>query len=138
VNAGIVSGFPDGSYRPEVEVTRDQMAVYMARALCGGDAYVPTSAHAVSFTDVPADHWAFRYVEYCYDAQVVQGYADGYHPDETVNRAQMAVYVARSVVTPTGEEGLAGYTPPTTASFPDVATDYWPTSTSSTAKRRAS
>jgi Tol biopolymer transport system component len=123
--AGIVSGFTDGSYRPAAEVTRDQMAVYMARALCGGDAYVPTGAHAVTFTDVPAAHWAFRYVEYCYDAAVVQGYGDGYRPTETVNRAQMAVYVARAIVDPTGETGLADYTPPTTASFPDVATDYW-------------
>ncbi len=29
---GIVQGYPDGSYRPAVEVTRDQMAVYVARA----------------------------------------------------------------------------------------------------------
>ena len=37
----------------------------------------------------------------------------------------MAVYLARSIVTPTGEECLAVYTPPTTATFPNVATDYW-------------
>jgi hypothetical protein len=125
VEAGIVAGYPDGSYRPVAEVTRDQMAVYMARALAGGDAYVPTGAHEVTFVDVPADYWAFRYVEYCFDAAVAQGYADGYRPTEVVNRAQMAVYVARSIVDPTGEDGLASYTPPTTATFPDVATDFW-------------
>jgi hypothetical protein len=32
VDHGIVQGFPDGTYRPETSVTRDQMAVYIARA----------------------------------------------------------------------------------------------------------
>jgi hypothetical protein len=123
--AGIASGYLDGTYRPATAVTRDQMAVYVARALCGGDAYVPTGAHAVTFADVPSDNWAFKYVEYCHDANIVAGYWDGYHPTEVVNRAQMAVYVARSIVDPTGETGLAGYTPPSTPSFSDVATDYW-------------
>jgi hypothetical protein len=59
------------------------------------------------------------------DANIVAGYVDGYRPAAVVDRAQMAVYVARSIVDPTGEDGLAGYTPPTTASFPDVPTDYW-------------
>jgi hypothetical protein len=37
----------------------------------------------------------------------------------------MAVYVARSIVTPTGDAGLAGYAPPSTPSFADVPTNYW-------------
>jgi hypothetical protein len=45
---------------------------------------------------VPAEHWAYKWVEYCHSRGVVQGYWDGYHPDEVVNRAQMAVYVARA------------------------------------------
>jgi hypothetical protein len=123
--AGIVTGFADGTYRPVLAVTRDQMAVYIARALAGGDAYVPTGAHTVTFADVPADHWAFHYVEYCSDANIVAGYDDGYRPAAVVDRAQMAVYVTRSIVDPTGEAGLTGYTPPATASFTDVPTDYW-------------
>ena len=33
---GIVSGYPDGTYRPTLSVTRDQMAVFISRALAGG------------------------------------------------------------------------------------------------------
>ena len=37
----------------------------------------------------------------------------------------MAVFVARSIADPTGDGGLADYTPPATPTFPDVATDFW-------------
>jgi DNA-binding beta-propeller fold protein YncE len=123
--AGLVSGFGDGRYEPALVVTRDQMAVFLARALDGGDAYVPTSPAEVSFSDVPADYWAYKYVEEARAQGLVTGYWDGYHPTEEVTRAQMAVFVARAIATPTGEAGLVAYTPPTTASFPDVPTDYW-------------
>jgi PKD repeat protein len=122
--AGIVQGYWDG-YHPEETVTRAQMAVYMARALAGGDAGVPTGPATATFLDVPTDSWAYKYVEYCYAAPIVAGYWDGYHPEETVNRAQMAVYVARAIAYPIGESGLDAYTPPATASFIDVPTDFW-------------
>jgi N-acetylmuramoyl-L-alanine amidase len=124
--AGIVRGYPDGLYHPNVKITRDQMAVYISRALAGGEEYVPTGPAQATFPDVPADHWAFDEVEYAVANNVVQGYEDGnYHPDWELTRAQMAVFIARSVVTPTGEAGLAGYDPPDVPSFPDVPSGYW-------------
>jgi hypothetical protein len=120
--AGIVSGYPDGTYRPTLEVTRDQMAVYISRALAGGDSLVPTGPETATFPDVPADYWAFKYVEYAVSNGVVEGYGDGtYLPAEVVTRDQMAVFVARAIA------GGDGAVPPgsTTASFPDVLTDHW-------------
>jgi hypothetical protein len=97
-SAGIVTGYPDGSYRPDDPVTRDQMAAYIARALAGGDGNVPApSVPLPTFPDVDTDHWAFRYIQYCYADDIVEGYEDGaYRPDEVVNRGQMAVYIARA------------------------------------------
>ena len=124
--AGIVSGFPDHTYRPRLPVTRDQMAVFVSRALADGDANVPTGPAEPTFPDVPADHWAFRYVEYAVANNVVEGYPEGnYRPDLTVDRGQMAVFIARSIATPTGEEGLVGYDPPAEPTFPDVPAGYW-------------
>jgi hypothetical protein len=37
----------------------------------------------------------------------------------------MAAFIARSIVTPTGDDGLASYVPPSTPTFPDVPTDFW-------------
>jgi hypothetical protein len=96
--AGIVQGYGDGTYHPTEAVNRAQMAVYIARALAGGDAGVSASPTTVSFPDdVPADHWAYRYVEYAVGAGVVQGYdATHYQPDVILTRDQMAVFVARA------------------------------------------
>jgi DNA-binding beta-propeller fold protein YncE len=122
-DAGIVRGYADGLYHPTYAVTRDQMAVFIARALAGGDEQVPTGPETATFPDVPSDHWAFRYIEYCHDQAVVQGYWDGYHPGEIVTRGQMAVYVARSMVAPSGDAAIPDPEPPPT--FPDVPDSYW-------------
>jgi hypothetical protein len=125
-HAGIVGGYDDGTYRPDDLVNRGQMAVYVARALAGGDAHVPTGPATATFTDVPTDHWAFKYAEYAYANSIVQGYGAGvYAPDVNVDRAQMAVFVARAMVYPPGDEVLNYYQPPAIPTFTDVPTDFW-------------
>ena len=120
--AGIVSGYADDTYRPTLSVTRDQMAVYVSRALAGGDAAVVTPASPATFSDVPSDYWAYRHIGYATEHGVVQGYDDGtYRPTTEVDRGQMAVFIAR---------GLAGSdaaipTPTGPATFADVPADFW-------------
>ncbi len=126
VSAGIVAGYPDGYYRPGWTVTRGQMAVYCSRALAGGADAVPSGPGEPTFPDVPLDHWAYDSIEYAVANSIVEGYADGeFHPDWTLTRAQMAVFIARSMVTPTGEAGLADYVPPGRATFTDVLVGFW-------------
>jgi len=124
--AGVVQGYPGGYYYPEVGVTRDQMAVYISRALSGGDVNVPEGPGTPSFWDVPADHWAYKYVEYAVSRNVVQGYSEGdYKPTVELDRGQMAVFIGRAIAYPTGDEGLEGYDPPSSPSFLDVPEDFW-------------
>ncbi len=124
--AGIVAGYPDGFYRPTASVSRDQMAVFISRAMAGHPDGVLAGPEEATFGDVPTDHWAYDNVEYAVAQGVVEGYADGsYQPEWTVTRAQMAVFIARAIVSPTGEAGLAYYVPPESPSFTDVPTDYW-------------
>jgi len=77
-------------------------AVFMARAMVGGDAYVPDPGCTEPvFPDVDCAHWARKYVQFVKAAGVTSGYPDGnYHPEYVVTRDQMAVYVARGFALP--------------------------------------
>jgi hypothetical protein len=122
--AGIVAGYDDGLYRPTDPVTRDQMAVYIARALAGGDGNVPNFAGTPTFSDVPSGFWALKHVEYAVGQGVVGGYDDDtYRPTVTVDRGQMAVFVARALVAPGGDAAVPD--PVSGPTFSDVATDFW-------------
>jgi hypothetical protein len=119
---GIVAGYPDALYHPDVAVTRGQMAVYISRALAGGDANVPAGPAEATFDDVPTDHWAYKYVEYCVANGVVQGFDPvTYAPTVTVSRDAMAVFISRAVAG--GDANVPEG--PDTATFDDVPTDYW-------------
>jgi hypothetical protein len=122
VEAQIIGGYPDGTYRPTGVVARDQMAVFISRSLAGGDEGVPEFAGTPTFPDVPSTHWAVDYVEYAVASEVVGGYEDGtYRPTLAVNRGQMAVFVARAMAG--GAENVPEYSGSPT--FPDVASDFW-------------
>ncbi len=121
--AGIVAGYPDGTYAPSLQLDRAEMAVFIARACVGGDDYVPTPTASPSFPDVPTTHWAYKYIEYAHAAGTVQGYPDGYyHPDDPLNRAQMAVFIARAMC---GGDDSKVPTYLGAPSFLDVPADFW-------------
>jgi hypothetical protein len=120
--AGVVGGYAPGRYAPGREVARDQMAVYLARALAGGDAAVPEGPTTPSFSDVATNHWAYKYIEFIRAANVAGGYLGAtYRPALLVDRGQMAVYVARACVAPAGDAVIPD--PPAPLSFPDVTPD---------------
>jgi hypothetical protein len=97
VDNGVSGGYEDGNYHPDWFVTREQMAVYIARAMGWVDIADDMTTAPELFLDVPAGFWAGTAVEACVDNSVVQGYPDDtYRPEEDVTRAQMAVYVARA------------------------------------------
>jgi len=122
VEAGVVTGFGDGTYQPAVPVTRDQMAVYIARALAGGEAHVPEGPVQATFHDVPTTHWAFGHVEYCVANGVVGGYDPvTYAPAGIVTRDAMAVFVSRAIAG--GDDGVPEG--PAEATFDDVPTNHW-------------
>ncbi|MEL7334432.1 MAG: HEAT repeat domain-containing protein [Cyanobacteria bacterium J06560_2] len=70
--ANIISGFPDSTYRPDEEMTRAQFA----SILSGG---FPTSTirEPITFSDVPADHWAAGAISSAYAKGFLSGYPDG-------------------------------------------------------------
>ena len=117
--AGILSGYGGGAFKPERKVLRAEVAVFLSRALAGRE-NIPPGPERPSFADVPRDHWAYRSVEYVRACSVVLDEGGAFHPEEVVNRGELAALLARAVARPTGEAGLAGYAPPARPTFPDV------------------
>ena len=84
VGEGVVSGFPDGTFRPGAPVNRAQLA---AMVWNGADRPIP--AAAAPFSDVRPSAWYAPAVSWLTE----MGYASGFpgrtfHPGEAVKRAQ--------------------------------------------------
>ncbi len=60
----VVTGYPDGSFRPAQNVSRAEMAAILTRvAQLGKVGEADATAWNPSFRDVDSTHWAYRYVE---------------------------------------------------------------------------
>jgi len=94
-DTGMTGGYPDGTYRPQNQVTRAQMAVFLLRAKYG-NTYTPPPASGGSFTDV-AGHWAEAWIEQLALEGITSGYPDGtYRPELLIIRGQMAVFLVKT------------------------------------------
>lgn len=116
-NAGITSGCGTNPliYCPEGTVTRAEMAVFILRGM-HGSAYTPPAATGTVFTDVPASYWAAAWIEQLAAEGITGGCGTGvYCPDNTISRAEMAIFLLRG-------EHTSAYTPPaaTGTVFTDV------------------
>jgi hypothetical protein len=89
---GIIAGYPDGTFRPDGEVTRAAAAIMIGRAL-GLDG----KQRATKFSDVGTLQEASGYIASAVERGIIQGFPDGkYRPDETVTRGQMAIFLSRA------------------------------------------
>lgn len=80
---GVVTGYEDGTYKPEESVTRAEMAALIAR-IQGYEETAKANANT-KFTDVPFENWASGYVAQASNQGIVNGYGDGtFGPDDSV------------------------------------------------------
>ena len=78
----IITGFPDGTFKPTDILTRAQAAKILCCIALGNKKAEELPAGGTSFADVPASHWANKYVEYCAAQKIVAGVGDGkFNPD---------------------------------------------------------
>ncbi|WP_197286043.1 S-layer homology domain-containing protein, partial [Paenibacillus sp. FJAT-27812] len=97
--AGLIGGFEDGSFRPNASITREQMAVMIARALSfAGKAQQAESAGALQLFADGADisDWAIVATEQLVEMEIIQGLTDTtFVPKANASRAQSAVILKR-------------------------------------------
>ncbi len=94
---GCVNGFTDGTFRPNVPVTREQFCAILSRYIQKQGADYP--AKVVSFTDEDAiGSFAKEHVAYCASIGLVNGMKDGsFAPKANIKRAEAAAIMVRLV-----------------------------------------
>ncbi|MGX8699624.1 MAG: S-layer homology domain-containing protein, partial [bacterium] len=106
-----MEGYPDGTFLPNREMTRAEVAMMLSRL-------VKDSGNAgKTFSDVPANAWYAEAVGKIAGLGVVAGYPDGtFHPNQSITRAEFATMIVR----------LAKVSvEPTVPSFEDVEPESW-------------
>jgi hypothetical protein len=117
---GITSGYGDGRYGPDDFVTREQMAVFITRALedVPPDGYCGDTA---PFSDVSATRWSCKYVKRLVELGITSGIGGGlFGPEDTVTREQMAAFLTRAL-NEVPNDGYCGTVDP----FTDVPYTWW-------------
>jgi len=93
---GITSGCGGGNYCPQSQVTREQMAAFLIRAL-HAPGYAPARPAQARFSDVPLSSPFAGYIEELAVRGITSGCGSGnYCPDGQVTRGQMAAFLVRA------------------------------------------
>lgn len=86
---GIITGYSDGSFRPDAPVTRAEFAAIASR-------FEKLTEGSKSFSDVPDTYWVARYINFAATRGWVTGYSDGtFKPENTITRAEVAAVTCR-------------------------------------------
>ena len=97
-NAGYTTGYGAGTFAPELNVTREQMAAFIIRAKEGEPAtnYCSTG---IPFPDCSADSWSCKYIKRLFELGLTTGYGTTglFMPAYNVSREQMAAFLVRAI-----------------------------------------
>jgi hypothetical protein len=117
---GITAGCGSNQYCPQVNVTRDQMAIFLVRAIYGGDNFTYTLAPY--FSDVQPATFGFKWIQKLRDLGITSGCtATTYCPTAQVSRDQMAVFIERARLGVSLAGSASSFTYPSTQLFTDVS-----------------
>jgi len=88
----IADGYTDGTFRPTSAVSRQAMSAFIFRLV--GEEYEPAGQ---TFPDVPVSSPFYPTIEWLYELEIADGYADGtFRPAAPVSRQAMAAFLFRT------------------------------------------
>ncbi|MGI6205783.1 MAG: S-layer homology domain-containing protein [Anaerovoracaceae bacterium] len=91
VGLGVINGMGDGTFAPQGDVTRAQVATLISILVRSGDSSSLSAPSSDPFTDVAKDNWAAPYVAYGVSQGYINGRGDGtFDPDGNVTTAELA------------------------------------------------
>jgi S-layer homology domain len=86
----VVSGFPDGSFRPNEPVTRAELAAQLQKVF-----EQKAKQKGVKYKDIAADYWAAKAINQVSESGFLRGYpGEIFKPDQQVPRVQVLVALA--------------------------------------------
>ena len=81
-------GYPDGTFLPNKDITRAEMATIIAK-------FADLTDEELTFTDIEG-HWAQDYIEHAAGNGWIAGYEDGtFKPESFINRAETVTMINR-------------------------------------------
>ncbi|HIK29435.1 MAG: S-layer homology domain-containing protein [Oscillatoriaceae bacterium SKW80] len=100
VEKGLISGFPDGMYKPEYSITRAEYAAMVAKTF-----QVERKKAAIAFKDIPENYWAAAAIRKATEMGFIAGFPDGtFRPKDNLTRVQALVSLVNGL-------GLVGGNP---------------------------
>lgn len=91
-NAKIINGYPDGTFRPDDNISRVESSFILTKA------FNLNQSMDVYFKDMPNDKAKYDVISKMMGSGIIQGYADGtFRPDLDVTREEFAVMIARAL-----------------------------------------
>lgn len=112
---GIVSGYPDGTFKPDSNINRAEFTKIIVGAAYDYDPGRDPSGYdlfalvGVDFSDVEAGEWYVPYVRKAVEHGVIGGYPDGtYKPAKSINFAEAAKILGIAYGLPTNASDTSG------------------------------
>ncbi|MDO4542700.1 MAG: S-layer homology domain-containing protein, partial [Bacillota bacterium] len=89
---GAITGYPDGTFKPDNNITRAEFAAIIARM---SDFTPDEKLSDVKFSDVKEGSWYYDYVMELAKAGILNGYTDGtFKPNDMIARSEIAKILA--------------------------------------------
>lgn len=97
---GVIVGYPDGTFKPDDNVTRAEFAAMAIRAL--GQQHTKV-AQPVYFSDVTDEHWAYQDIQKALYFDLISSDKEGelFRPDDSVSRAESMAVAVNALTTET-------------------------------------
>lgn len=95
VELGFVSGYADGTFRPDQPVTREEVTALLVRALLAEERGEPDAVFADQDHIAP---WVSPYVQIAVQQEWIHGYGDGtFRGKQAITRQELAAMLARAL-----------------------------------------
>ncbi len=88
VEAGIVSGMGDGTFKPMGNITRRDFATMVTKLLLNGQE--PPKAETTPFSDVSSSDYALNAIAYCAENGIISGSNGEFRPGDYITRQEAA------------------------------------------------